>query len=137
MTIDIDPIEREPSDLEKFVMEFYGWKRMFYFMQDNREYSVHWTDETIKDFLPSWCVSEYMENHLQKYASIFCRCMYHWERKLHPYWTEELRNSDNYSGTKETPMRLIREWETNSARYWLKNSYEQFCKPLEFVVVKL
>lgn len=121
MTVDIEPIVREPSDFERFFMKFHGWKRIFYFMQDGKQHSVHWTDENIKDFLPNWTVSEYMENHLQKYASIFAHCMESWEKKQHPYWTaaesiEVYPGKRSYTG-KEVPQKLIDRHVTDSAKY--------------------
>jgi hypothetical protein len=138
MTIDIEPTEREISDFERVFMEIQGYKEIYYFIQDGKQHSVWWTTETIKTFLPSWCVSEYIENHLQRYASIFAHCMCAWEHQKHPYWTVEQVDQFNRRTGVEVPMSIKHDdYVKRSARFWLKNSYEQFTKPLEFVVVKL
>lgn len=140
MIIDIEPMEREPSQFERIIMEIKGYKELYFFVQDGKEFSVYWTDETIKDFLPSWCVSEYIENHQQRYAAMFAHCMCAWEHQRHPYWTvpqqELVGNEWRFTG-REVPKPLHDQHDVSNARYWLKHSYEQFTKPLEFVVVRL
>lgn len=140
MTIDIQPTVREASQFERMFMEVLGYDRIYYFMQGDKQYSVHWTDETIKPFLPNWTVSEYMENHLVNYATIFSRCMRAWEKQVHPYWTTletEERYGKFYRTGREVPTPLSEPYAKRTAFHWLKSSYENFCKPLEFVIVTL
>jgi hypothetical protein len=123
------------NNRENLIMEVKGYKQLYYFMQDGKEFSVWWTDETIKGFLPNWSVSEYMDHHLWNYTSIFCRCKYFWDKNLHPYWTTE--DKERFKGGRIVPLPLNQQYVRDSARWWLKNAYEQFTKPLEFVVVNL
>jgi hypothetical protein len=134
MVIDIQPIEVIPSDYQRLVMEVCGHKELFYFTQDGKQHSVWWTRETIKDFLPNWCVSEYIENHVQRYASIFAHCMESWDKKVHPYWYQQVYYVEDES--KRIPVHTTQKYIKDSASYWLKDSYKQFTKPLEFVVIK-
>ena len=135
MVIDIQPAERQPTEHESLILDVYGYKRMYCFMQGDKQYSVHWTDETIKEFLPNLCVSEYIDSHDWDSAHTFIRCKYFWDKQLHPYWTREEGFVNGRRSYRQVPMSLTEEYVKRSALHWMKNAYKQFCNPITFVVI--
>jgi hypothetical protein len=137
MIIDIEPIKVQPNDFYKVVMEVKEYDKLYMFMKGGKEYSVFWTEETLKDFLPRYTISEFIESHYLNYISMFCRCHSHIVQGFHPFWTVQDRDENGRpTGRGEVPQKLSGDSRVKStALYRLKNSYEQFTKTLEFVVI--
>ena len=134
MIIDIEPhIVREADATEQIMMEHYGYNEMYYFKRDNGEESVKWSISSLKEFVPNYTVSEWIENDTLNAISNWTHSIRCWNIGIHPTWTKgeafRVWNEDSALSLSDQRVKETAKWQIKSAK-------KKIDYPWKFIMIK-